>query len=521
VAGPSRPQDRIPLPALKASFNALLTKPAAQGGYGKEVAELGKRARAGTLDVGHGDVLIAAITSCTNTSNPAVLLAAGLLAKKAVERGLRPNPRVKASLAPGSRVVTEYLRSAGLLRYLEQLGFYTVGYGCTTCMGSTGPIDSRLEDALGSNDLIGAAVLSGNRNFEARIHQSLKANFLMSPPLVVAFALAGTVLLDVDNDPIGQGRDGSVYLRDIWPADTEIAVLMPHANDAATFRRMYGDFSSSNELWARIPGGTGAVFEWDPRSTYILEPPFLEGFTVTRGETADITGLRALGIYGDSVTTDHISSVAPILSASPAGEYLIGHGVEPMDFSNFGMRRCNHEIMARGCFANVRIRNAMAGGKVGGYTTHQPSGELMTIFDAANRYRSESTPLIVFGGEEYGTGSSRDWAAKGPLLLGVKVVLARGFERIHRSNLVGMGVLPLQFEGADSVRSLGITGTETFDVIGLPIVKPAQSVTLVIRRNDGTVQHVQVLTRIDTAIEVDYFAHGGILPYMLRQLLAA
>jgi aconitate hydratase len=522
VAGPRRPQDRLPLPELGPRFGAMLTAPAGQGGYGKAAADLSRRHRVGDSSVGHGDILIAAITSCTNTSNPAVLLGAGLLAKKAVERGLAVNPKVKTSLAPGSRVVTEYLRSSGLLPYLERLGFYVVGYGCATCMGNTGPLDAALEQAIVSNDLIGVAVLSGNRNFEARIHQSLKANFLMSPPLVVAFALAGTVLLDVERDPIGTGKDGRpVYMRELWPSEAEIAAVMPHATDAATFRRMYADFSVSDELWAKVPAAAGAVFRWSPDSTYIKEPPFFEGFTVQPRPTRDIRGLRALGIYGDSLTTDHISPVAAIKRDSPAGAYLTERGVAPVDFSNFGMRRCNHEIMARGAFANVRIRNLMANGKEGGYTTHQPSGDLLTVYDASQRYLRAGTPLVVFGGEEYGTGSSRDWAAKGPLLLGVKVVIARGFERIHRSNLVGMGVLPLQFQGGDGVQSLGITGTETFDVLGLDSISPGQQVTLVIRPAAAPAREVKLLSRIDTAIEVDYYLHGGILPYMLRELVAS
>jgi aconitate hydratase len=522
VAGPKRPQDRIALPELGSRFGALLVKPPAEGGYGKTAAPGTRRvASASGQTVGDGDVLIAAITSCTNTSNPAVLLGAGLLARKAVERGLEPNARVKASLAPGSRVVTEYLRSSGLLPYLERLGFYVVGYGCTTCMGNTGPLDEALERAVVDNDLIGVAILSGNRNFEARVHQSLKANFLMSPPLVVAFALAGSVLLDLERDPIGVGKDGRpVHLRDIWPTDEEIAALMPQATDPVTFRRMYQDFTSVNALWAQVPSAAGAVFEWDPQSTYIKEPPFFEGFTAEPAPLRDFRSLRALAIYGDSVTTDHISPIASIRSESPAGRYLIERGVAPVDFSNFGMRRCNHEIMTRGTFANVRIRNAMANGKEGGYTTHQPSGELMTMYDAAQRYRAEGVALIVFGGEEYGTGSSRDWAAKGPLLLGVKVVVARSFERIHRSNLVGMGVLPLQFQDDDSAGSLGITGTEQFDVLGLERIAPGQKVTLTIHRSRGAPRQVELVSRIDTPIEVDYYLHGGILPYMLRELVA-
>jgi aconitate hydratase len=523
VAGPRRPQDRIPLPELGSRFAALLKRPVAEGGYGKP--KPGERVAAGSgMDVGSGDVLIAAITSCTNTSNPAVLLGAGLLAKKAVEKGLRPHPRIKTSLAPGSRVVTEYLRASGLLPSLEQLGFHVVGYGCTTCMGNTGALDERLEQTVVSNDLIGVAVLSGNRNFEARVHQSLKANFLMSPPLVVAFAWAGTVLLDVERDPLGMDRNGApVFLRDIWPADAEIAALMANANDAATFRRMYSDFTSANELWDEVASAAGAVFEWNPQSTYIKEPPFFDGFTATPAPTRDIRGMRALGVYGDSVTTDHISPVAAIRTQSPAGEYLLERGVAPADFSNFGMRRCNHEIMARGAFANVRIRNLMArdaqGAREGGFTTHQPSGELMTIYAAAQRYQAQGVPLVVFAGEEYGTGSSRDWAAKGPLLLGVKVVVARSFERIHRSNLVGMGILPLQFRDGESAAGLEITGTEQFDVLGLERIAPSQELTLAIRPGEGRVRETRLLSRIDTPVEADYFRNGGILPYMLRELV--
>jgi aconitate hydratase len=524
VAGPKRPQDRIELPAMKQRFTELFSKPVADSGYNKPAGEIAKRVAVagGAGDVGHADVIIAAITSCTNTSNPAVLLGAGLLAKKAVERGMRVNPRIKTSLAPGSRVVTEYLRSSGLLPYLEQLGFHVVGYGCTTCMGNTGPIDAELDQAITQNDVIGVAVLSGNRNFEARVHQSLKANFLMSPPLVVAMAIAGTVLVDVERDPLGKDRDGKpVFLRDLWPSNAEIAAVMKHATDGATFRRMYGDFASSNELWATIPSSSGAVFQWDPDSTYIKEPPFLEDLANPQPRPTAFLSARALGVYGDSVTTDHISPVASIRKQSPAGEYLTSHGVAPSDFSNFGMRRCNHEIMARGTFANVRIKNLMVPGTEGGVTRFQPSGEVMSIYDASLKYREKGVPLLVFGGEEYGTGSSRDWAAKGPLLLGVRAVIARSFERIHRSNLVGMGVLPLQFLGADSVQTLGITGDEEFDIVGLDEVRHGQKVTLVIRKSDGSRREVELLSRIDTAIEVDYFVDGGILPYMLRQLVAA
>ena len=525
VAGPKLPNQRIPLPGLKQRFRTLMQQPVAEGGYGKAVADIGKRSAAGSagLDVGNGDVLIAAITSCTNTSNPAVLLGAGLLAKKAVERGLKVNPRIKTSLAPGSRVVNAYLQQSGLLPYLEQLGFHVVAYGCTTCMGGSGPLDAAIEDTVTKNDLIGVAVLSGNRNFEARIHQSLKANFLMSPPLVVAFALAGTVDIDMEKDPVGKGTDGKpVYLKDIWPNDAEIAAVMKFAADPANFRRLYSNLADSNPLWKDVPSAAGDVFAWDEQSTYIKEPPFFDGFSMQPARHGDITGARALGLFGDSVTTDHISPIASIKSNSLAGQYLLERGVKPADFSNLGMRRCNHEIMMRGTFAHVRIRNLMAPGTEGGLTVHQPSGEQSTIYEAAMRYQDEGVPLMVFAGEEYGTGSSRDWAAKGTQLLGVKAVIARGFERIHRSNLVGMGVLPCQFRGDTTWQSLGIDGTETFDLIGVGGgLEPGQELTLVVHRKDGSTQRVPLTLRIDTPIEVDYYANGGILPYVLRQIVAA
>lgn len=524
VAGPKLPNQRIPLPALKDRFRSLMQQPAAEGGYGKGAAVVGARVATGKsgLEVGHGDVLIAAITSCTNTSNPAVLLGAGLLAKKAVERGLKVNARVKTSLAPGSRVVNEYLQQSGLLSYLEQLGFYLVGYGCTTCMGGSGPLDTAIEDTVVKNDLIGVATLSGNRNFEARIHQALKANFLMSPPLVVAFALAGTVDIDMSNDPIGVGSDGKpVYLKDIWPSNAEIAAVMKFANDPANFRRLYSNLAESNPLWKMVPSVAGEVFSWDAESTYIKEPPFFEGFGMRPAKQGNILGARALGLFGDSVTTDHISPISSIKPNSLAGKYLLERNVKPADFSNFGMRRCNHEIMLRGTFAHVRIRNLMAPGTEGTATIHQPTGEQMTIYEAAMRYQKEGVPLMVFAGEEYGTGSSRDWAAKGTQLLGVKAVIARGFERIHRSNLVGMGVLPCQFKGETTWQSLHIDGSETFDLHGVSDhVRPQQEVTLVINRKDGSMQHVPLLLRIDTPIEADYLRHGGILPYVLREIIA-
>jgi len=525
VAGPKLPNQRIALPGLKERFRSLMQQPAADGGYGKGTAVIGARLATGKpgLEVGHGDVLIAAITSCTNTSNPAVLLGAGLLAKKAVERGLKVNPRVKTSLAPGSRVVNEYLQQSGLLPYLEQVGFYVVGYGCTTCMGGSGPLDAAIEDTVVKNDLIGIAALSGNRNFEARIHQALKANFLMSPPLVVAFALAGTVDIDMSRDPLGTGKNGEpVYLKDIWPSNAEIAAVMKFANDPANFRKLYSNLAESNPLWKQVPSVAGEVFSWDADSTYIKEPPFFEGFGMRPAKQGNILGARVLGLFGDSVTTDHISPISSIRSNSLAGKYLLERGVKPADFSNFGMRRCNHEIMLRGTFAHVRIRNLMAPGTEGSAAIHQPSGEPSTIYEAAMRYQQERVPLMVFAGEEYGTGSSRDWAAKGAQLLGVKAVIARGFERIHRSNLVGMGVLPCQFKGETTWQSLKIDGSETFDLLGVSDeVKPQQEVTLVINRKDGSTQRVPLLLRVDTPIEADYLRHGGILPYVLREILAA
>ena len=522
VSGPKRPQDRIDLPKIKSRFTELLSAPLAQGGYGKKADELTKRFAAAhaTHDVGHGDVLIAAITSCTNTSNPNALLAAGLLARKAVEKGLRPNARVKTSLAPGSKVVTAYLRDAGLLPYLEQLGFHVVAYGCTTCMGNAGPLDAAIEEAVVKNDVVGCAVLSGNRNFEARVHQSLKANFLMSPPLVVAFALAGTVRIDMTAEPIGTGTDGKpVFLRDIWPSDAEIAGVLRFATNAQNYRREYGDLSGAKQLWEAIPESKGAVFQWQPKSTYILEPPFFEGFGMQPGKLTDIRGARALGIYGDSLTTDHISPVAPIRLNTPAGQWLTEHHAREMN--TFGARRCNHEVMMRGTFANVRIKNLMAPGTEGGVTLHQPSGEKLPVHEAAARYREEGVPLVVFAGEEYGTGSSRDWAAKGPQMLGIRAVVARGYERIHRSNLIGMGILPCQFKGNDSVGALKIDGSETYDLTGIAgDLQPMQDVTLVIQRKDGSTQRVTLTLRVDTAIEAEYLKHGGILHYVLREIVA-
>lgn len=474
------------------------------------------------VDLGHGDVLIAAITSCTNTSNPSVMLAAGLLAKKAVERGLVVRSAVKNSLAPGSRVVTEYLQKTGLQSYLDTLGFNLVGYGCTTCIGNSGPLDPAIEEVVTEHDLIGASVLSGNRNFEARVHQSIKANFLMSPPLVVAFALAGRIDIDLSTEPVGKGRDGKeVFLRDIWPSMDEISVLLSSALDAETYRTLYKDFEGQNPLWNEIPSSTGNVYEWDTQSTYIQEPPYFENFSNSVQDWQDVHGARPLAIFGDSVTTDHISPAGAIKANSPAGMYLQEKGVNIEDFNSYGSRRGNHEVMVRGTFANVRIKNQMVPGVEGGVTIHQPSGERLSIYDAAMRYQSEGVPLVVIAGQEYGTGSSRDWAAKGTRLLGVKAVVAQSFERIHRSNLVGMGVLPCQFPEGTNAASLGLNGTETFDVTGLESgVKPGQDVTLVVHRANGESENMTLTLRIDTPIEIDYYQHGGILPYVLRQLLA-
>jgi aconitate hydratase len=470
-------------------------------------------------DLGHGDVVIAAITSCTNTSNPSVMLAAGLVAKKAVEKGLSIKPTVKSSLAPGSRVVTEYLNQSGLMPYLDQIGFHVVGYGCTTCIGNSGPLDPRIEEVITNNDLVVASVLSGNRNFEARVHQSVKANFLMSPPLVVAFALAGRVLVDTQNDPIGDGTDGPVYLKDIWPTMDEVRHHLQTAFDADTFRRLYADFEAGNPLWNEITSATGNLYEWHADSTYIQEPPFFENFGLEAGTISDISGARPLAIFGDSVTTDHISPAGAIKPSSPAGKFLQDKGVKIEDFNSYGSRRGNDRVMTRGTFANVRIKNLMVPGTEGGITRHQPSGEEMSIYDAAQRYAAANTPLVIFAGQEYGTGSSRDWAAKGTRLLGVKAVVAQSFERIHRSNLVGMGVLPLQWKEGQSAQNLQLDGSETFDIVGLDEVKPQQDVTLVIHRSEGT-EEVPLTLRIDTPIEVEYYRHGGILPFVLRQLVS-
>jgi aconitate hydratase len=536
VSGPKRPQDRINLGELGQTFRGLFTKPVAEGGYGKSEDLLSKTATvsvngsepadatssgANSGVVGHGSVLIAAITSCTNTSNPSVMLGAGLLAKKAVERGMKINPTVKTSMAPGSRVVTDYLAKTGLQRYLDQLGFNIVGYGCTTCIGNSGPLHPNIEQAVTDNDFVAAAVLSGNRNFEARIHQNIKANFLMSPPLVVAFALAGRVDIDMAHDAIGTDKEGrEVYLQDLWPTPEEIHHAMSSALKPEVFRQLYADFAGQNPKWNEITSSTGDLYAWDEKSDYIQEPPFFDNFSMEVGGIEEIREARALGIFGDSVTTDHISPAGAIKQTSPAGRYLIDRGVQPIDFNSYGSRRGNDRVMTRGTFANVRIKNLMVPGVEGGVTVHQPNGERMSIFDAAVLYQKERVPLVVIAGHEYGTGSSRDWAAKGTRLLGVKAVIAASFERIHRSNLVGMGVLPLQFgEGVNS-QSLRLDGSEIYGIRGLSNgVRPRQQVVLEIERKDGSKETVSLTLRIDTPIEVDYFRHGGILPFVLREIL--
>jgi aconitate hydratase len=527
VAGPKRPQDRIELPKLKQEFTTAFAKPVTENGFGKKPedfttvkAEVSANG-SGKGTIGHGSVLIAAITSCTNTSNPSVMLAAGLLAKKAVEKGLKPNPVVKSSLAPGSRVVTDYLNKTGLTPYLDQLGFQTVGYGCTTCIGNSGPLAAPVEEAVVKNDLVAASVLSGNRNFEARVHQNIKANFLMSPPLVVAFALAGRVDLDLSKEPIGQGKDGKdVFLKDLWPTLQEIRDQMQAALKPEVFRKLYTNFAEQNPKWNEIPSSTGNTYAFDAKSTYIQEPPFFTGFGMQPGTIKEIKGARALGVFGDSVTTDHISPAGAIKKTSPAGRYLLENGVTFEDFNSYGSRRGNDRVMTRGTFANVRIKNLMLGGKEGGNTLG-PDGVETSIYDASMAYQKLGTPLIVVAGQEYGTGSSRDWAAKGTNLLGVKVVVAQSFERIHRSNLVGMGVLPLQFKEGTTAQTLKLDGSETYDVVGLNAdIKPQQDLTLRITRKGGAVENVAVRCRIDTPIEIDYYQHGGILPYVLRQIVA-
>ncbi|MBV9618565.1 MAG: aconitate hydratase AcnA, partial [Verrucomicrobia bacterium] len=574
VAGPKRPQDRINLPALGETFRSLLKKPVKDGGYGKADVDLGAKHpvqlngsaptdgdmpstdqggveaseernklemianrptpdpakelpkgdpfRHGQSEIGHGSVLIAAITSCTNTSNPSVMLAAGLLAKKAVEHGMKVDPAVKTSLAPGSRVVTDYLDKTGLQKYLDQLGFNLVGYGCTTCIGNSGPLHPKIEKAISDFDIVAASVLSGNRNFEARVHQNIKANFLMSPPLVVAFALAGRVDVDLSTEPIGKDKNGKeTFLRDLWPSLTEVRDAKQSALKPEVFRKLYRDFADQNPKWNEIPSSTGDVYQWDDKSDYIHEPPFFKDFSMEVGKIDKIVNARPLGIFGDSVTTDHISPAGAIKGISPAGEYLKSRGIDPADFNSYGSRRGNDLVMTRGTFANVRIKNLMVPGVEGGVTKHFPDGKQMSIFDAAMLYQKENAPLIILAGHEYGTGSSRDWAAKGTKLLGVKAVVAASYERIHRSNLVGMGVLPLQFLDGVTAESLGLDGSQTFSINGLSdALQPGQQLTVELKATDGQTRYFPVKVRIDTPIEIDYYKHGGILPFVLRQLLA-
>jgi aconitate hydratase len=526
VAGPKRPQDRIELPDMHREFFNAVQRPVTENGFGKSRQVFGKSVKVETAaktkaSIGTGSVVIAAITSCTNTSNPSVMLAAGLLAKKAVEKGLKVNPAVKASLAPGSRVVTGYLKKTGLTPYLNKLRFNTVGYGCTTCIGNSGPLDPAIEEAIVKNDFVTASVLSGNRNFEARVHQNVKSNFLMSPPLVVAFALAGRVDIDLSCEPLGKDKAGApVYLADLWPTLQEVRDAMQSALKPEVFRKLYKNFAAQNPKWNEIPSSVGNVYEWDKKSTYIQEPPFFTNFSMKPDSIKPINGARALGIFGDSVTTDHISPAGAIKKSSPAGKFLLENGVTAEDFNSYGSRRGNDRVMTRGTFANVRIKNLMLGGEEGGNTIG-PDGAKTSIYDASIAYQAKGTPLIVIAGQEYGTGSSRDWAAKGTNLLGVKAVVAQSFERIHRSNLVGMGVLPLQFKDGTTAQSLKLDGSETYDIVGLDAnIKPQQDLTLKITRKDSAVENVSVRCRIDTPIEIDYYQHGGILPFVLRQLVA-
>ncbi len=537
VAGPKRPQDLVALAALKERFTALFRQPTPEG-FGQRAADLAVRHPAAEvagaspapgsralptaeLSLGHGDVVIAAITSCTNTSNPSVMLAAGLLARKARARGLQVAPWVKTSLAPGSRVVSDYLQRTGLQADLDALGFQVVGYGCTTCIGNSGPLDPRLEALVGQHDLVVASVLSGNRNFEARIHGAVRANFLMSPPLVVAFALAGRVDRDLTREPLGTGADGRpVYLADVWPSVEEVEALLGEATRPEVALANYADVAGANPAWRSLEAPGGATYAWAGASTYIAEAPWFEGFTLAPPRSLGLTGARALAILGDSVTTDHISPAGSIAASSPAGRWLSAQGVRKEDFNSYGARRGHHEVMVRGTFANVRLKNLMVPGVEGGVTVHQPSGERSTIFEAAERYRLSGTPLMVFAGQEYGTGSSRDWAAKGTRLLGVRAVVARSFERIHRANLVGMGVLPLQLAEGTDAGTLGLDGSETFDLPGAEgTLRARQAMTLRVRRRDGRVEEAPLTLRVDTSVEEEYLRHGGILPYVLRQLV--
>ena len=523
LAGPKRPQDRVPMRELKQSFEKSLVSDDPTAGFSltqENLAQRGTFKNGQTIEMKHGDVVIAAITSCTNTSNPSVMLGAGLVAKKALEKGLTVPPYVKTSLAPGSRVVTEYLNESGLTPYLDNLGFQLVGYGCTTCIGNSGPLPEAVEAAINEGELIVAGVLSGNRNFEGRIHQNVKANYLASPPLVVAYALAGTVDIDLVNEPIGKGSDGEdVYLKDIWPSTDEILEFLDNAVRPDLFHKMYDGIAESNEDWNNIPVTGAELYEWNADSTYIQEPPFFETMTAETDSIQPIENARVLVKVGNSITTDHISPAGAIKADTPAGRYLMENGVKQSDFNSYGSRRGNDRIMTRGTFANVRLRNQLAPGTEGGYTKYFPSDEVMFIYDAAQKYKESATPLVVLAGKEYGTGSSRDWAAKGTNLLGVKVVIAESFERIHRSNLVGMGVLPLEYKKGESAETLGLDGSETFSIKLVDTLQARQGIKVEVKRNDGTTLEFDALCRIDTPVEVDYFRNGGILQAVLRKRL--
>jgi aconitate hydratase len=525
LAGPKRPQDRVPLSAMKSAFRQALAAPVKERGFGLSPEETDRVATVAfngdRASLTHGSVVIAAITSCTNTSNPSVMLGAGLLAKKAAERGLQVPPYVKTSLAPGSKVVTEYLKAAGLIEPLAALHFNLVGYGCTTCIGNSGPLPPEVAKAVTENQLVAAAVLSGNRNFEGRVHPQVRANYLASPPLVVAYALAGSVDIDLDSEPLGKDRSGRpVYLRDIWPSQEEVAQAMERAIRPEMFRESYANVWDGNPTWNAIPVAGGALYEWRPDSTYIQEPPFFTDFGPAPQPIAEIRRARVLAVLGDSITTDHISPAGSIPEESPAGRYLIEHRVAKKDFNSYGSRRGNDRVMVRGTFANIRLKNQLVAGMEGGVTVHFPDGERMWIYDAAMRYKQEGVPLLVIAGKEYGSGSSRDWAAKGTLLLGIRAVLAESYERIHRSNLVGMGVLPLQFKEGENAASQGLTGKEVFDITGLDDgISPRSEVTLTATSPDGSRQSFQAVARLDSIVEVNYYRNGGILPTVLRSLL--
>jgi aconitate hydratase len=522
LAGPKRPQDRVPLHKAKAVYESSLKKMAEErsqknpSAQGIGIANVDGK----SFEVKDGAVLIAAITSCTNTSNPAVMIGAGLLARNAIARGLSSKPWVKTSLAPGSRVVTDYLTKAGLLKELEGLGFFTVGYGCTSCIGNSGPLKPEISEAVKTGDVVACSVLSGNRNFEGRVHPEIKMNFLASPPLVVAYALAGNLNVDITTEPLGLGKDGKpVYLKDIWPSAHDVAAAVAASVDSAMFKKGYANVFAGDANWNAIKIPAGKIYAWDGKSTYVKNPPYFDGMTMTPAAVGDIKGARALAVLGDSVTTDHISPAGNISKSSPAAKYLLAQGVQAADFNSYGARRGNHEVMMRGTFANIRLRNLLAPGTEGGVTLFIPSGEPMSIFDAAVKYKAAGTPLVILAGKEYGTGSSRDWAAKGTMLLGVRAVIAESFERIHRSNLIGMGVLPLQFKDGQNAQSLGLTGHETFELVGLN--KGAAKIVKVVAKTDaGKTTEFDVRLRIDTPKELDYYQHGGILQYVLRQLAA-